>query len=59
MSMDELLFVLGAPDPEMEQIEWLLRETGVRRIYAMVDDAKAPGGQRPTAASAQASTRMN
>lgn len=46
MSMDELIFVLGAPDPEMEQIEWLLRETGVRRIYAMVDDAKAPGGQR-------------
>lgn len=46
MSMDEIIFVLGAPDPEMEQIEGLLRDAGVACIHAMVDDEKAPGGQR-------------
>ena len=33
--MESLFFILGAPDPEMQEIEKLLTDTGVAYSYAM------------------------
>lgn len=38
--MNDRIWILGAPDPEMEQIERLLRECGEQIIYATGEDGR-------------------
>jgi len=44
MSTDTTIWILGAPDPEMETIEALLRDAGERVEYAMKEDVRVHPG---------------
>ena len=42
--MNERLWILGAPDPEMVMIESLLRDAGETVVYATVDGERVHPG---------------